>query len=47
MRSEVFRDKRALHYAMSPKLSVLLNLQFVVRKRVLYEMCAIKAFKYM
>jgi glycosyltransferase involved in cell wall biosynthesis len=42
-----FKDKGACYYAMAPRISTFLNLQFVIRKRRLYSMSPIVAFKYM
>lgn len=42
-----FYDKGALYYALSPKYSIFLDIQFVIRKRKLYDMSMIKAFHYM
>ena len=42
-----FKDKGACFYAMTPAFSTLMNLQFVVRKRTMYDMSMFKAFKYM
>ena len=42
-----FKDKGACYYAMEPKFSTLMNIQFVIRKKKLYEMSMLQAFNFM
>ncbi len=42
-----FMDKGACYYAMTGWFSSIMNLQFVIRKRKLYEISPLAAFKYM
>jgi len=42
-----FKDRGASFYAMSPILSVILNIQFAIRKRRIYDMPMLEAFRYM